>query len=146
MKQRRVLWGSDVELVHGEQQQATDSSASGADRGGKGRARSTQDGGKGRSLRQGESLVAGRGLGTDSSEDIGAGRKKGQVRFEGTGFELTCFEGTFVASNCMLERLHQPLVQGRSFSDSHDHGVDDDDDDNALNENNTLNSNKDALT
>ena len=91
-------------------------------------------------------MVAGGGLSTDSSEDIGAGRKKRQVRFEGTGFELTGFEGTSfeltgfegtsVAGDCMFERLHQPSVRGRSIRDSRDYGIDDDDDDNALNENN----------
>ena len=62
---------------HGGQQQASASSAKSASTGGNRRARPTQDGGMGRILRQRESLVAGGGSGTDSSEDTGAGRKKG---------------------------------------------------------------------
>ena len=64
-KKHRVPWNYDVDLGHGGQQQASDSSASGANRGGKGIARSTQDGGMGRRRRQIETLVVGVGLGTD---------------------------------------------------------------------------------
>ena len=65
------------------------SNASGGNRS----ARSTQDGGTGRRRRQSTSKVVGGGLGTDSSEDIGAGRTKGNIIFEDTGVESTCFEG-----------------------------------------------------
>ena len=91
IEKRRVSRSSDVDLGHGGQQQISNSSASvasssGADRGGKGRDRSTHDGGTGRRRRQSKSLVAGGGLGTDSSEDIGAERKTREERFEGFGF------------------------------------------------------------
>ena len=73
-EKRRVSWSSDFYLGHGGQQQASDSSASGANSGGEG-ARSTQDGGMARRRRQIESLVARGGSGTDSSEDRGRDEK-----------------------------------------------------------------------
>ena len=82
---RKAIIESRLAIGNGGQQ-ATQSGASSArgvsnTRGGNRSAISTQDGGMGRRMRQSMSKVVGGGLGTDSSEDIGAGRTKGQVRF-----------------------------------------------------------------
>ena len=71
-----------------QQQQASSSNAHAgkAGDGGSWSARTDERGGSERRRRQSKSKAVGVGLGTDSSEDIGAGRK--QVRFEGKDFEV----------------------------------------------------------
>ena len=66
-KQRRALSSSVTSMRvgdggEGQQIQQTSASSASANRGGNGRTRSTQDGGKGRRRMQKESLVAGGGL------------------------------------------------------------------------------------
>ena len=53
----------------------------------------------GRRSKQTESVVAAGGFGTDSAEDKGAGRRKGQVLFEGR-FDDGCFDDNTTVCFC----------------------------------------------
>ena len=128
-------------------QRATQSGASSARgvsnaSGGNRSTRSTQDGGMVRRRRQSMSKVVGGGLGTDSPDDIGAGRTKGQVRFEDTDFESLCFEGLCLTDSVGKGRdfssrsvcscaangaLHPGNGATASSSSRHDHVIDNDD-------------------